>query len=121
MRCPLLEIASAPVDVQILVAPVLGESGAAEAVDLLVALSRSDDPNVAAAGVVGLGRLRRREAAEPLLAVLDAGDPWLTFAAVEALGVLGDERAVAPVAARMGDPLLASTAIEGCCERLASC
>jgi HEAT repeat protein len=106
------EIASAPVDVQILAAPVLGESGAAEAVDLLVALSRSDDPNVAAAGVVGLGRLRRREAAEPLLAVLDAGDPWLTFAAVEALGVLGDERAVAPVAARMGDPLLASTAIE---------
>jgi HEAT repeat protein len=106
------EVREAPTDVRILLAPVLGESGSAEAVRPLVELAQSSDANISTAAIIGLGRLRRREAVGPLLGILSAGNPWLAFPAVEALGVLGDAGAVASLSARLDDPLLGATALE---------
>lgn len=106
------EAAGASADVKILIAPVLGESGSAEAAAVLLDLARSDDLNVATAAIIGLGRLRRREGVATLLELVDAGDPWLAFPSVEALGVIGDPRAVGALAARLDDPMLGASALE---------
>ncbi len=106
------EIEAAPEDVRILLAPVLGESGSAEAVSTLLDLARSEDVNIATSAIIGLGRLRRREAVAPLIGVLAGGNPWLAFPAVEALGTLGDASAVGPLASRLDDHLLGPTALE---------
>ncbi len=106
------ELPGADADVRILLAPVLGESGSSEAVAPLVELSGSEDVNIAASAIIGLGRLHRPEAVAQLLAILEADNPWLAFPVVEALGVLGDSRAVTPLAERLDDALLAATALE---------
>lgn len=106
------EVASAPTDVLILLAPVLGESGRVEAIEPLVELARAQDVNVATAAIIGLGRVNRGEAVRPLLGILAAGNPWLAFPAVEALGELGDRRAVPALTGRMDDPLLGATVLE---------
>ncbi len=105
-------LADAAVDVKILLAPVLGESHDAAAAPALAELAQSNDLNVAAAAVAGLGRLRRREAAAPLLGILSHGNAWLVFPAAEALGVLGDDRAVGHLSSRLDDLLVRSTALE---------
>src|SRR5262245_55906982 len=57
----LAEVDRADTDVRILLAPVLGGTGSAEAIPPLIEMSRSADLNVATAAIIGLGRLRRRE------------------------------------------------------------
>lgn len=112
-RCArqLIEAArDAETDVRILLAPVIGETGSAEAVPALVELAGSDDLNVATASVIGLGRSRRREALAPLLELATGENLWLTFPATEALGLLGDPAAVPALAARLPDPLMSAAA-----------
>lgn len=99
-------VMSAPTDVQILLAPVLGESGSIGAVEALSELSRSSDANIATSAIVGLGRARSREAVAPLLEIIASNESWLVFPTVEALGVLGDPSAVDPLATHLDDALM---------------
>lgn len=82
------------VDLRILAASALGESGNAGAGDPLVGALEDDDPNVAAAAADALGELRYAAALEPLAKAAQADSFWVRAAAVVALGRLEDERVI---------------------------
>jgi HEAT repeat protein len=69
------------------------------------------DPNVVQEAVLAIGRLGDARSIPHLLPFLDA-DLWVQMAAVQALGDLRSPEAVAPLASRLTDPMVGSTAAE---------
>lgn len=107
-----LATAEADVDVRVLAASALGESGNPDSRAPLERALSDPDPNVAAAAADGLGTLGDPRALDALVEALGAGDAWRRIAAAVALGRLRDPRALPALAEAARDPRVAGAAAE---------
>jgi HEAT repeat protein len=98
------------VDVRILAAHALAESGNPRAREALQAALADSEPNVVAAAAEALGALGDPRAVRALVNLVQHDDFWTRSAAIVALGTLGDPSAV-PVLGRLAaDPWLGGVA-----------
>ncbi|GMV38361.1 MAG: hypothetical protein AMXMBFR64_00770 [Myxococcales bacterium] len=91
-------------DVLVIVAETLGRSGAASAVEPLVALLASDEPRDKLAAITAMLMLRAAATVEPLIHTLSHHNPNVQVSAATALGVIGDPTAAAPLTELLGAP-----------------
>lgn len=100
------------VDLRVMAAVAMGESGNPEAAAALVAALDDPDANVAAAAAEALGALGHAGAIGPLAAVASRGGFWVRAAAVGALGHIRDPRAIPALAAAAELPELHGPVVE---------
>jgi hypothetical protein len=98
------------IDVRILAATALGESGNPAAREILERVVRDPEPNIASAAADALGVLGDPQAIDALAAAADATEFWVRLAAVVALGNLRDPRALPVLARALDDPATAEAA-----------
>lgn len=87
------------------VAQILGRRRTSAAVDVVVALTRHADDNVAVAAIEALGRIGGRTAIDSLIEAVLSGNFFRAFPAIDVLGRSGDPRAVAPLTSLLQQPM----------------
>lgn len=99
---------SEDVDVRLLTASTIGESGNARGREPLIAALKDENTNVAASAAEALGMLGDRRAVPALIAAIEDAPFWVQASAVVALGRLADDRALESLQSTMEDPTLAT-------------
>lgn len=92
------------VDVRVLAATALGESGNTEAREIAEAALRDENANVAAAAADALGVLEDERAVPALARAAVEGDLWVRNAAILALGQLQSPQGIPALTAALNDP-----------------